>query len=80
MKLNLKTILLTVILGGLCYLLSYSLSHYKNNQNNKTQVMPLQKQTKIIDKKQSELPAPKAYISPVPEQNGLEIGNNWRSR
>ena len=74
MKMNLKAITLTVILGSLLYLLS----HYKNN---KTQIITNQKdQTPIIDQKPSELPAPKVYICPVVEQNRLEIGNNWKSR
>jgi len=70
---NLKAITLTVILGSLLYLLS----HYKNN---KTEIITNQKdQTKIIDKKPSELAAPKVYISTLP-QNGLEVGGNWKSR
>jgi len=73
MKINLKTILLTVILGSLYYFLS----QYKNN---KTEIRIKQKeQNTIIDKKPSELPAPKVYISATP-QNRLGIGNNWRSR
>ena len=73
MKINLKAITLTVILGSLVYLLS----HYKNN---KTQITSSQKeQTPIIDQKPSELPAPKVYISTLP-QNGLEVGGNWKSR
>jgi hypothetical protein len=73
MKMNLKAITLTVILGSLLYLLS----HYKNN---KTEIITNQKdQTKIIDKKPSELAAPKVYISTLP-QNGLEVGGNWKSR
>ena len=74
MKLNLKTLSLTVVVGSLLYFLS----HYKNN---KTQIISNQnEQTKIIDKKPSKLPAPKVYICPLPEQNGLEVGNNWKSR
>ncbi len=71
MKINLKTILLTVILGSLYYFLS----QYKNN---KTEIKQ-KEQITIIDKKSSELPAPKVYISATP-QNRLGIGNNWRSR
>ncbi len=71
MKLNLKTITLTVILGSLYYFLS----HYKNN---KTEIKQ-KEQITIIDKKPSELPAPKVYISTAPK-NRLGITSNWRSR
>jgi hypothetical protein len=73
MKLNLKTLSLTVVVGSLLYFLS----HYKNN---KTQITSNQnEQTKIIDKKPSKLPAPKVYISSA-HQNRLGIGSNWKSR
>jgi hypothetical protein len=73
MKLNLKIITLTVILGSLYYFLS----HYKNN---KTEIKIKQKeQNTIIDKKPSELPAPKVYISHE-RKNRLGISNNWKSR
>jgi len=73
MKINLKTILLTVMLGSLYYFLSH-------NKNNKTEIKIKQKeQITIIDKKPSKLPAPKVYISCAP-QNRLGVTNNWRSR
>jgi hypothetical protein len=73
MKINLKIITLTVILGSLYYFLS-------NNKNNKTEIRIKQKeQITIIDKKPSELPAPKVYISTAPK-NRLGITSNWRSR
>ena len=74
MKLNFKLILLITILGTLFYLLSH-----KNKNNNSIQLI---EQVTILDKKinSANLPAPKVYISVPPAQNGLEIGNNWKSK
>ena len=40
------------------------------------------KQLTIVDKKinSEKLISPKAYISVPPAQNGLEVGNNWKSK
>ena len=74
MKLNLKIISLITILGTLFYFLGH-----KNKNNNSIQ--PIEQIT-ILDKKtnSANLPAPKVYISVPPAQNGLEIGNNWKSK
>ena len=74
MKLNLKIISLITILGTLFYFLGH------NNKNNNS-IQPIE-QVIILDKKinSANLPAPKAYISVPPAQNGLEIGNNWKSK
>lgn len=74
MKLNLKIISLITILGTLFYFLGH-----KNKNNNSIQ--PIEQIT-ILDKKINsvKLPAPKVYTSSLPAKNGLEVGNNWRSR
>ena len=74
MKINLKLISLITILGTLFYFLDH-----KNKNNNSIQ--PIEQIT-ILDKKinSANLPAPKVYISVPPAQNGLEIGNNWKSK
>lgn len=77
MKNNIKTtILISLLLGSLFYLLS-----------NKKQILvkhqtPSAKDTSIliIDKKPLLLPAPKALDFVAPAQNGLTVGNNWNSR
>lgn len=74
MKINLKLISLITILGTLFYFLGH-----KNKNNNSIQ--PIEQVT-IVDKKtnRANLPAPKVYISVPPAQNGLVVGNNWRSK
>ena len=74
MKLNLKLISLITILGSLFYFLSH-----KNKNNNSNE--PIEQVT-IIDKKinSANSPAPKIYIFTSPAQNGLGIGNNWKSK
>ena len=74
MKLNFKSISLITILGTLFYFLGH-----KNKNNNSIQ--PIE-QVIILDKKinSANLPAPKVYTSSLPAKNGLEVGNNWRSR
>jgi hypothetical protein len=72
MKLNFKLLSLITILGTLFYLLSH-----KNNNS----IQPIEQVT-ILDKKinSANLSSPKVYISVPPAQNGLEIGNNWKSK
>ena len=74
MKINLKLISLITILGTLFYFLGH-----KNKNNNSIQ--PIEQVT-ILDKKinSAKLPAPKVYISVPPTQNGLRVGNNWKSK
>jgi len=74
MKLNFKSISLITILGTLFYFLGH------NNKNNNS-IQPIE-QIIILDKKinSANLPAPKVYISVPPAQNGLEIGDNWKSK
>jgi len=77
MKINIKSsILICFCLGTLFYFLSNNkqktntIKNLKYNQQN---------QYKFIDKKASELPAPRPYISnPVP--NKLGINSNWKSK
>ena len=79
MKLNLKTISLIAILGSLFYFLS------NKNKTNKS-IAPIANQPKeqltIVDKKinSANLLSPKVYISVPSAQNGLEVGNNWKSK
>ena len=78
MKINLKTISLIVLLGVLFTFLGYK------DKTNKS-IAPIvnqQEEPTILDKKtnSANLPAPKVYISVPPVQNGLGIGNNWKSR
>jgi hypothetical protein len=72
MKINLKLISLITILGSLFYFLGH-----KNNNSNE----PIEQVT-IVDKKtnSANLPSPKVYISVPPAQNGLGVGNNWKSK
>lgn len=79
MKLNLKLISLITILGTLFYFLGHK---NKTNKSLAPIVNQPKEQTAILDKKinSAKLIAPKVYISSSPTQNGLEIGNNWRSR
>ena len=75
MKDKLKTLSLIVLLGSLFYFIS---SYTKdkliaNNSKNKTIVV-----NKIQNI--SKTTAPKVYIFTSPAQNGLGIGNNWKSK
>ena len=75
MKINLKTISLIAILGSLFYFLS--------NKNKTTKsIAPVIIEEIVLDKKtnSAKLISPKVYISAPPTQNGLELGNNWKSR
>jgi len=74
MKINLKLISLITILCSLFYLLGH-----KNKNNNS--IISIEQVT-IVDKKtnSANLPAPKVYISVPRAQNGLTIGNNWKSK
>ena len=79
MKINLKTISLIAILGSLFYFLGHK------NKTSKL-IAPIVQEPKeqlaIVDKKinSEKLIAPKVYISVPPAQNGLGIGNNWKSK
>jgi hypothetical protein len=75
MKLNLKTISLIAILGSLFYFLS-------NKNKTLKSIAPVIIEEIVLDKKidSAKLISPKVYISAPPTQNGLELGNNWKSR
>ena len=75
MKLNLKTISLIAILGSLFYFLSHKNKTIKSTA-------PVVIEETVLDKKtnSANLLAPKVYISAPSTQNGLELGNNWKSR
>lgn len=75
MKLNLKTISLIAILGSLFYFLGHK------NKTTKS-LAPVVIEEIVLDKKinGAKSIAPKVYISAPPTQNGLELGNNWKSR
>ena len=77
MKNNTKTTtLICLFLGSLLYLLSnkqQTIIKYKTTSAKDTSIP-------IIDKKPLPLPAPKALDFVAPAQNGLTIGNNWKSR
>lgn len=73
MKLDLKTLLLTVLLGTIFYFLS-------NKKENKTAIMQNKEVVPVlIDKNPSKSIAPKPYIY-HPQENGLTLGGNWRSK
>ena len=79
MKINLKTISLIVILGALFTFLGHK------NKTSKSIARIMQEpreELTIVDKKinSEKLIAPKVYISVSPVQNGLGIGNNWKSK
>jgi hypothetical protein len=74
MNFNSKPLILAIILGIGFFLLSKK----HNNQNNLNQKQKIE-EVRIIDEKKSEITTPKVYIS-KPTQNGLEIGNNWKSK
>jgi len=78
MKLNLKTISLIVILGTLFYFLG----HKNKTTKSTASIAEEAKEQVIINKKinSTNSPAPKIYISIPPTQNGLGVGNNWKSK
>lgn len=75
MKNKLKKLSLVALLGSLFYFInSYTKSKLiANSPKNETIVV---NEIENIFKKT----APKVYISTPPVQNGLELGNNWKSR
>jgi hypothetical protein len=75
MKLNLKTISLTMLLGTIFYFL------FNKKQNNTVSVIQAESNTTItlVDKKSSKLAAPEP-LNYTSAENRLGIGNNWRSR
>jgi len=79
MKINLKTISLIVLLGTLFTLLGHK---NKTSKSIAPIVQEPNEQLTILDKKinSANSPAPKVYISVPPVQNGLGIGNNWKSK
>lgn len=79
MKINLKTISLIAILGSLFYFLSHK---NKTSKSIAPIVLEPKQQVTILDKKTNNAnsPAPKVYISVPPVQNGLGVGNNWKSK
>ena len=79
MKLNLKTISLIVLLGALFTFLGHK---NKTIKSIAPIVIEPKKQLTIVDKKinSEKLISPKVYISVPPAQNGLEVGNNWKSK
>ena len=78
MKINLKLISLIVILGYLFYFLG----HKNKTIKSLAPIVQPKEQVIIVDKKtnNAKLISPKVYISVQPTQNGLGIGNNWKSR
>jgi hypothetical protein len=78
MKLDIKTLSLIVILGSLFYCVSsYTKSklianHVKNDNKEIIVINKIENNFKSI--------APKVYISVLPTQNGIEVGNNWKSK
>ena len=79
MKLNLKTISLIVLLGAFFTFLGHK---NKTIKSIAPIVIEPKKQLTIVDKKinSEKLISPKVYISVPPAQNGLEVGNNWKSK
>lgn len=75
MKLNLKTISLTILLGTIFYFLS------NKKQNNPAFVIQSEDNTTItlVDKKSSKLAAPEP-LNYTSSENRLGVGSNWRSR
>ena len=78
MKINLKTISLIVLLGTLFTFLG----HKNKTSKSIAPIVNQQEEPTILDKKTNSAnsPAPKVYISVPPVQNGLGIGNNWKSK
>jgi hypothetical protein len=78
MKYDLKTLSLVVILGSLFYCInSYTKNKLISNnlKNNNKEIIVINK----IENSSKSI-APKVYISDLPPQNGLEVGNNWKSK
>lgn len=73
MKLDKKNILTIILLGTFFYVVNYQFK--KSNTSTEHKQI-------LIDKKinSAKLPSPKVYTSSSLAQNGLEVGNNWRSR
>jgi hypothetical protein len=79
MKLNLKIISLITILGTLFYFLGHKNRTIKSTASIVKQ--PEEQATKVDKKTNSaNLPSTKVYISVLPTQNGIEVGNNWKSK
>ena len=78
MKLDIKTLSLIVILGSLFYCVS-SYTKSKLISNN---VKNDNKEFIVINKieNSSKSIAPKVNIYVAPAQNGLGVGNNWKTR
>jgi hypothetical protein len=75
MKINLKTISLIAVLGSLFYFLGHKNKTLKS-------LAPVVIEEIVLDRKtnSSKPIAPKVCISAPQTQNGLELGNNWKSR
>jgi hypothetical protein len=75
MKLNLKTISLTILVITILYFL------FNKKQNNTAPVIQSEINTTItlVDKKSSKLAAPEP-LNYTSAENRLGVGNNWRSR
>ena len=71
MKNKIKSTVSIVFLALLAYLLF-------NKKSNSSSPITTERVI-LIDKKSSISPAPKVYISTLP-QNGLEVGSNWKSK
>jgi hypothetical protein len=78
MKINLKTISLIVLLGTLFTFLG----HKNKTSKSIAPIVEQKQQVTILDKNTNseKLISPKVYISVPPVQNGLGIGNNWKSK
>jgi hypothetical protein len=79
MKLNLKTLSLIILLGTSFYFLG---NKNKTTKSLVANIAQPKEQPTILDEKtnSAKLAAPKVYISVPPSQNGLQVGNNWKSR
>jgi len=75
MKLNLKTISLTILVITILYFLS------NKKQNNTAPVIQseINTTTTLVDKKLSKLAAPEP-LNYTSSENRLGVGNNWRSK
>ena len=78
MKYDLKTLSLTILLGSLYFFISNYTKNKLISNNSKIN----NKEVLVINKieKSSKLIAPKVNIDHVSIQNGLELGNNWKSK
>lgn len=75
MKINIKTAtLISFLLGTLFYLLS-------NKKISNIQLIKIpQPNITVIDKKSTELAAPKPLYCVAPDEKKLGLGNNWKSK